>query len=476
MKSADYVALEHAERIKRDPNYEPTGAAIAPDKQHRPPAFSDEALALRFAERHSADLRFVAAWNRWLSWDGRRWRFDVTLHAYDLARAICREAASECNKSKLSAAIASAKTVAAVERLARADRRIAATVEQWDMDPWALNTPNGVVDLRTGKMRPHRAEDYITQITAVAPGAECPLFLAFLARITDNDASLVSYLQRVLGYALTGLTKEHALFFLFGTGANGKSVFLSTVSGVLADYHKTAAPETFTVSHNDRHLSELARLRGARMVAVTETEEGRRWAESRIKQMTGGDVVAANFMRQDQFEFRPVFKLFVAGNHKPGLRSVDEAIRRRFNLIPFTVTIPPQERDVELVDKLKAEWPGIVAWMIQGCLNWQAQGLKPPRAVLDATEAYLSAEDAIAEWIDEKCECDPTAWASSSELYGSWASYAVQAGEHAGSQKSFSQSLESRGFRRHRMSRAQGFYGLRPRPEVDAAEYWTLRE
>jgi putative DNA primase/helicase len=325
-------------------------------------------------------------------------------------------------------------------------------------------------------MRPHRAEDCITQITAVAPGADCPLFLAFLARITDNDASLVSYLQRVLGYALTGLTKEHALFFLFGTGANGKSVFLSTVSGVLADYHKTAAPETFTVSHNDRHLSELARLRGARMVAVTETEEGRRWAESRIKQMTGGDVVAANFMRQDQFEFRPVFKLFVAGNHKPGLRSVDEAIRRRFNLIPFTVTIPPQERDVQLVDKLKVEWPGILAWMIQGCLNWQAQGLKPPRAVLDATEAYLSAEDAIAEWIDEKCECDQKAWASSSELYVSWAVFAERSGEQAGSQKSFSQSLESRGFQRHRMSRAQGFYGLRLRPEVDPAEYWTDRE
>jgi putative DNA primase/helicase len=181
-------------------------------------------------------------------------------------------------------------------------------------------------------------------------------------------------------------------------------------------------------------------------------------------------------MRQDQFEFRPVFKLFVAGNHKPGLRSVDEAIRRRFNLIPFTVTIPPQERDVELVDKLKAEWPGIVAWMTQGCLDWQAQGLKPPRAVLDATEAYLSAEDAIAAWIDEKCDWDQKAWASSNELYASWAVFAGSAREHAGSQKSFSQALESRGFRRHRMSRAQGFYGLRLRPETDPDDHWTMRE
>ena len=261
---ADYVPLEDAERIKGDPKGEPVGAPITPDKQRPPPLFSDEALALRFAERHAGDLRFVAAWNKWLIWDGKRWRIDDTVWAFDYARAICREAAAQCNKPKLAHTIASAKTVAAIERLARADRRLAASVDQWDADPWALNTPEGLIDLRTGKMRPHRAEDCITQITAVAPGADCRLFVAFLARITDNDASLVSYLQRVLGYALTGLTKEHALFFLFGTGANGKSVFLSTVSGVLADYHKTAAPETFTVSHNDRHLSELARLRGAR--------------------------------------------------------------------------------------------------------------------------------------------------------------------------------------------------------------------
>jgi putative DNA primase/helicase len=474
---ADFVPLEEAERSKGDPNHKLPGLPIAANKQHRPPIFSDEALALRFAERHANDLRFVAAWNKWLSWDGSRWRFDVTLHAYDLARAICREASSECNKQKLAAANASGKTVAAVERLARADRRIAATVEQWDRDPWALNTPDGVTDLRTGKMLPHRAEDYITQTTAVAPKhGDCPIFFAFLHRVTNGDAELISYLRRVLGYALTGLTIEHALFFAYGTGANGKSVFLSTVSGILADYHKTAAPETFTVSHSDRHLTELARLRGARMVSVTETEEGRRWAESRIKQMTGGDVIAANFMRQDQFEFRPVFKLFVAGNHKPGLRSVDEAIRRRLNLIPFTVTIPPDERDGELVEKLKAEWPGILAWMIDGCLEWQKRGLNAPKVVREATEAYLSAEDALAAWIDEKCERDPKSWASSSDLYKSWAAHADRAGEHPGSQKAFSQSIESRGFQRHRLNRAQGFYGLRLRPETDPAEHWTMRE
>ena len=357
------------------------------------PAFSDEDLALRFALRHAGDLRYVAAWSKWVQWTGSYWRFDDTKLAFDLSRKVCRDAATECNKGKVASGLASAKTVAAVERLALADRRIAATVDQWDADPWLLNTPHGVVDLTTGRPRPHIPEDYFTKITKVSPRGDCPRFLAFLTRITGGDVELVAYIQRVLGYALTGLTREHALFFGYGTGANGKSVLLSTVAGLLGDYHKTAPIETFTASHTDRHPTDLASLRGARLVTATETEEGRRWAESRIKQLTGGDTVAARFMRQDFFEYRPAFKLIIAGNHKPLLRSVDEAIRRRFHLIPFAVTIPPEERDAVLAEKLKAEWPGILAWLIEGCLEWQTEGLRPPQAVLEATEAYLSAED-----------------------------------------------------------------------------------
>jgi putative DNA primase/helicase len=410
------------------------------------PAFSDEALALRFAQRHAGDLRYVAAWSKWVQWTGSYWRFDDTKLAFDLTRKVCREAAAECNKDKIASNLASAKTVAAVERLALADRRIAATVDQWDADPSQLNTPNGVVDLTTGRARPHIPEDYITKITAVGPGGDCPRFLTFLDRITGGDGELVAYIQRVLGYALTGLTREHALFFGYGTGANGKSVLLSTVSGLLGDYHKTAPIETFTASNGDRHPTDLASLRGACLVTATETEEGRRWAESRIKQLTGGDTVAARFMRQDFFEYRPAFKLIIAGNHKPSLRSVDEAIRRRFHLIPFAVTIPPEERDADLAEKLKAEWPGILAWLIEGCLEWQTEGLRPPTAVLEATEAYLSAEDSLAAWIEEKCERSASAWASSSALFASWSAWANAAGENPGNSKRFAQALESRGF------------------------------
>lgn len=442
----------------------------------QPPAFSDEALALAFAGRHADDLRYVAAWGKWLSWTGTHWRFDETYFAFDLARAICRETAATCNKDSVATSVASAKTVAAVERLAKSDRRLAASIDQWDADPWALNTPAGVVDLRTGQLRPASPGDHFTKVTAVAPDQyeDCPIFFEFLHKITRSDPELMAYLRRVFGYALTGDTREHALFFAYGTGANGKSVLLSTLSGILGDYHKTAAIETFCASNNDRHPTDLAGLRGARLVTAVETEEGRRWAESRIKTLTGGDVVSARFMRQDFFEYRPQFKLVIAGNHKPGLRSVDEAIRRRFHLIPFVVTIPPEERDHTLTDRLKDEWPAILRWAINGCLDWQDKGgLHPPSAVLDATAAYLEAEDAIGAWIDEKCERDAKAWEPLSDLFPSWSLWAERAGDHPGNSKRFGQALEARGLVRHKRKTGQGFYGLRLNRDSAGFSTWS---
>lgn len=424
------------------------------------PAFSDEALALRFAEAHAADLRYVAAWGRWLSWTGTHWRFDSTLRAFDLAREICRQAAASCNNAKTAKTIASAQAVAAVERLAKTDRRLAATVEQWDADPWLLNTPEGVIDLRNGQRRAARADDYMTKITAVAPAGACPLFLAFLDRITGDDRELVSYVARLFGYALTGDTCEQALFFFYGSGANGKSVLLSTISRIAGDYHKASSAETFTVSNNDRHSTEIAGLRGARLVTASETEEGRRWAESRIKQLTGGDMIEARFMRQDNFQFRPVFKLVIAGNHKPSFRSVDEAIRRRFHLVPFAVTIPPEERDPQLTEKLKTEWPGILQWLINGCVEWRRTGLSPPKAVKDATAAYLESEDAVAIWLEETCERTLEAWASSAELFFSWSHWAERSGEFAGTKKALEQALVNRGFERHKRNSGVGFLGI----------------
>jgi putative DNA primase/helicase len=431
----------------------------------RPPTFSDEALALRFTARHGGELRYVAKWGRWLRWDGTRWAFDETLVAFDLARAICREAAAECNKPKVASVIASAKTVAAIERLARADRRHAATVDQWDADPWLLNTPSGAIDLQTGEPRPHRTDDYQTKITGIAPDASCsiPKWHSFLEHVLAGDGELIAFLQRLVGYALTGVTSEHVLAFLYGTGANGKTTLLNAITGCLGDYHRTAPIETFTASHSDRHPTELAGLLGARLVTSIETEEGRRWAESRIKALTGGDRIAARFMRQDFFEYIPAFKLVIAGNHKPGLRSVDEAIRRRFLLVPFTRTIPPEERDRDLDAKLRAEWPGILAWMIDGCLAWQQVGLAPPNAVTEATADYLEAQDAIAAWMDDQCVRDANAWEGSADLFASWKAWAERSGEYVGDTRRFRERLEARGIYHERKSHSglRGYRGIR---------------
>jgi putative DNA primase/helicase len=219
--------------------------------------------------------------------------------------------------------------------------------------------------------------------------------------------------------------------------------------------------ETFTASRNDRHPTELAGLHGARLVTAIETQEGRRWDESKIKSLTGGDTISARFMRQDFFDYAPQFKLIIAGNHKPGLRSVDEAIRRRFNLIPFTVTIPPEERDLEFAEKLEPEMPGIMAWMIDGCAEWRGRGLDPPKIVTEATEAYLATEDALAAWLDECTEQKSTAFAKSSHLFTSWKGWATANGEEVGSNKALGSALERKGFQPHRTPRARGFNGLR---------------
>ena len=370
------LIMEYGDNIIQAKLAEGFNTPIFPDETNdvvedgaRPPAFADEALALRFAELHAGDLRYVAAWNRWLSWDGTHWQFDDTLFAYDLARKVCRTASAQCNYPKSVLVLASAKTVAAVERLAKADRRLAATVDQWDNDQWLLNTPDGVVDLRSGQQTLHRPGDFMTKMTAVAPMTCCPTpsWDAFLDRITGGDCDLIGFLQRMAGYTLTGSTQEHALFFLYGTGANGKSTFLNAITAAVGDYYRTAPIETFTASRNERHPTDLAGLRGARLVTSVETEEGRRWAESKIKTLTGGDKIAARFMRQDFFEFRPTFKLLIAGNHKPGLQSVDEAIRRRFHLVPFNVVIPPEQRDKNLGERLRDEWPSMGHGELRGC-------------------------------------------------------------------------------------------------------------
>jgi putative DNA primase/helicase len=465
----------HRDTLKRalDDGMQEPHADLGTDESGLP-VFSEIALAARFAEQHSGDLRYVAEWGQWMSWTGTHWKHDSTLHAFDLARHLCREVAPGFKNAHV---IASAKTVAAVERLAKADRRLAATSDQWDADPWLLNTPDGTVDLKTGKCRPCKPEDFITKITAVAMGdpAACPMWDAVLRRATGENAELERYIQRMLGYGQTGVTTEEAMFFLFGTGANSKGVITKTVAGIMGDYHDTAPMETLTASQFDQHPTDLAGLRGARLVTATETEEGRRWAESRIKLLTGGDPVKARLMRQDFFTYTPQFKLVISGNHKPGLRSVNEAIRRRMNLLPFTVTIPPEERDQGLKEKLKTEWPAILGWMVKGCLDWQERGLDPPKAVTQATDEYLESEDAMGAWIEECCDRDEKAWTKTTPLFQSWKGWAEAAEEFVGSTKRFKNAMESRGFKPDKRHGERGYCGLTLREAGTAAAVPSIK-
>jgi putative DNA primase/helicase len=310
--------------------------------------------------------------------------------------------------------------------------------------------------------RPPRPEDMCTKIagTYYDPACPTPLWLNFLDRVTGGDKDLQAYLQRMAGYCMTGHTKEHVMFFLYGTGANGKGVFLNTLTGIWGTYAAVAPMETFCESVSERHPTDLAMLRGARLVVAQETEEGRYWAEAKIKSLTGGDPISARFMRQDFFTYTPTFKLVIAGNHKPSLKSVDEAIRRRLHLIPFTVTIPVAERDKDLFKKLKPEWPGILAWAACGCTEWQKQGLNPPAAVRDATDEYLVAEDSFQQWIGECCVVGKDQWGVGATLWESWKAWAQNNNERPGSRKGFAAAMAAHGHENTKSQEVRGYSGI----------------
>jgi P4 family phage/plasmid primase-like protien len=411
-----------------------------------PTQANEDAIALEFAARHADTLRYCHDWGMWLYWDGARWQRERRRLAFHFAREVAREANWE---GKIGPAKAS--TAAGVERFAQADPRLATISDEWDVDPWKLGTPGGTVDLRTGEMTTPRQADHITKLTAVAPadplhGDGCPLWLDFLHQATKGDKDLIRFLQQMAGYCLTGDVSEECLFFVYGPGGNGKGVFLQTIGNILGEYGASAAMDTFTASHGDKHPTDLAKLRGARMVTASETEEGRPWAEARIKELTGNErPISARFMRQDFFEYWPTFKLVFVGNHKPVLRNVDDAARRRFNIIPFVHQ--PENPDKGLKDKLRAEYPAILRWMIDGCIDWQRNGLIRPSSVGKATDEYFKSQDLFGQWLEECCELHPgndMRLETAADLFASWKAFAESNGEHPGNGKALGDKLTQR--------------------------------
>jgi putative DNA primase/helicase len=423
---------------------------------------TDLGNAERLIARHGRDLLYVPTWG-WTVYDGQRWRRDegeisVTRRAAETVRAIYDEAAAAENTedraalAKHAAASERSSRISAMVTLARADARVEASVDLFDADPLVLNCPNGVLDLRTGTLREHRREDYLTRLAGAAfdPNAAAPQWGAFLDRIFDGDDAVIRYLQRAAGYALTGDTSERALFLLWGSGANGKSTALDTLKATLGDYALRTPTETLLAKRDGGIPNDVARLRGARLVTASETEDGRRLAEAFIKDLTGGDTLSARFLHGEWFDFRPTGKIWLATNHKPAIRGTDNAIWDRIRLIPFTVTIPQEERDRQLLAKLSAERSGILAWMVRGCLDWQRNGLREPVAVRDATEAYRQEQDVLGMFLAERCVIDPRVEAAAAQLYQTYVAWSEAAGERPLPQRGFGMRLTERGFTRRK--------------------------
>lgn len=415
-----------------------------------PVNLTEDAAALQFTSLYGGKIRFCHSTEAWYQWTGSRWKRNDTKVAFHFARELSRTLARSKEKATIATA-GKASFAGSVERLARSDPAMSVTADMWDRDPMLLGTPNGTIDLRTGRMRSAHPDDGITKQTSVGPSnRDCTLWKRFLHESTGGDKETVRFLQQFAGYCLTGLTIEHALMFIYGQGGNGKSVFLNVLAGILLDYAVNAPAETFMASRNDRHPTELARLRGARLVTSSETEAGKAFNDKRIKEMTGGDKITARFMGQDFFEYQPQFKLMIVGNFKPNLARVSDALTRRICIIPFDRK--PETPDVHLDAKLKEEWPAILTWMVEGCLDWQQNGLVKPESVRKATDIYFEEQDLISQWLEECCVISPEDEAMSmrtanSDLYASWKRFAERAGEFAGSQRSLTTTLQQRGFR-----------------------------
>ena len=424
---------------------------------------TDTGNAERLVAQHGADLRYCHPWQKWIAWDGCRWRIDVTAEvrrrAKDTARTIYSEAsavtgtdqAAEVRRKELGAwarrSEARERRSAMIE-LAQSERHIPVLPEQLDADPWRLNCLNGVLDLRTGQLHPHRRSDLLTKLAPVAygPEATCPVWMAFLRSIMGGNDELIGFLQRFVGYCLTGVIREHVLVVCYGTGSNGKSTFLETLTAMLGDYAWQAPPDLLMLKSIDAHPTDVAGLFGVRFAACIETASGRRLDEARVKMLTGGDQVTARRMREDFWTFRPTHKLALGTNHKPMVATTDHGTWRRQKLVPFTVTIPNDEQDRLLPEKLRGELSGILRWAVQGCLDWQRHGLGDAEAIREATEAWRDESDVLGGFMAACCEVSPRATVQARELYARFVGYCEANGEDPLRQKPFGQRLAERGF------------------------------
>jgi P4 family phage/plasmid primase-like protien len=433
----------------------------------------------RFVAQHGEYVRYCYPWRTWLVWTGVRWERDEAGWVHRLAKETVRSIYSEASEEENEAR---RKELAKHARVSESERRIRALVElakseaptspdELDADPWLLNVLNGTINLRTGKLREHRREDLITKIAPVEydPDATTQPWEAFLERVLPSE-ELRAFVQRAVGYSATGDTSEQCMFIHHGPGANGKSTFQEALSAAMGEYAMRTPTETLLVKRSGGVPNDVARLKGARFVTASETEEGRRLAESLVKDLTGQDTISARFMRAEWFDFKPTHALHLSTNHKPEIRGTDIAIWRRIRLIPWAVTIPPAEQDRKLAEKLREELPGILTWIVRGCSAWQREGLEAPEEVRQATKAYRAEMDVLAGFLADCCLRSKDKEAFAGELWGAWKRWCEEAGEQAGSQKRFGGQLAERGFLNDRDSKTgrKVWSGLSLRPNWES--------
>lgn len=435
----------------------PPPAEAAPADGFR---LTDMGNAERMVAAHRDEIRHVHPWKKWLRWDDRRWCIDRTGSVRRLAKATVRSILLEAAKSEDDERRAAlAKWAVASENRARVDAMISlaaddvpALPEGLDGDPWLLNVGNGTIDLKTGLLREHRRDDFITQLCPVpyVADAECPLWDSTIMLVFAGRTDVIAYWQRLCGIALTGTVSEQILPVAFGSGSNGKSTILTAILEMMGtDYAMKAMPDLLMAKKQETHPTDRADLFGKRLVVCIETAEGARLNETMIKELTGSDRIRARRMREDPWEFSPSHKLILATNHKPRVRGTDHAIWRRLKLLPFTTTIPDHLAIKDMPQRLRAEFPGILAWCVRGCLDWQNRGLQEPRDVTLATEGYRQSEDVLGAFLADECVVNPSVRSKSSPLFERYKSWCERTGETALTQRRFGEALTERGLERY---------------------------
>lgn len=435
---------------------------VVEDKPKKKFRLTELGNAERIAYEYGHVIKYVSDIG-WYIWDGKRWKLDTKKEIERITAKVLRSLYKSEDELEAKWARMCERRNIRMNSIKDLMPLVPGEREDFDRHKYLFNVENGIVDLKTGKLQQHDRELGLTKITNVSfdENAKCPTWLAFLDQIFLGDQDLVEYMQRLIGYSLTGDISEQIMMFLVGGGSNGKSTFINTIKDLIGEYGKQAKSDTFIKKKDTGANNDIARLVGARFVSAIESEEGEKLSESFVKQITGGEPVLARFLRQEYFEFVPEFKVFFTTNHKPVIGGLDEGIWRRVKLIPFNLNLPAHKRDKRLPEKLSLEMPGILNWAIEGCMKWQHGRLKEPKVVAEATGKYKDDMDILAPFLDEVCYVDDRENESitieAKELYNVYERWCFNSGERALGNRSFYRMLETKGFGKTKGSKNRTF-------------------